>query len=278
MFSEPPNELPLFTNKQEIKVFLKAEVHPDILNDDERMAISQWLLDFVPISFEKMSEISKRLNLGEPIQHILEQAYFYNRVFKVNQHTLIPRPETEELVDLILKSHPIDSELLGIDIGTGSGCIAITLLAERPNWRFIAVDISEEALEIAKQNAESLGVSNRIEFRRLDVLNETIDDHNLDIITSNPPYIPITEATNLDTRVTQFEPHLALFTNENPLEFYHICLELFEKQEKKQCKIWLETHQEYNNAVYELFANKYPSEKIIDFSDNPRFVLSGLFR
>ncbi len=275
MFLETQNELPLFTSKVEIRKFLKAQVNEEILNADELTAVSLCLLDVAPISKTKMEQIVDRLNSGEPIQYILEQAYFYNHFFKVNKHTLIPRPETEELVDLILKAYPADSELLGLDIGTGSGCIAVSLLDQRPKWRFIALDISEEALKIAEHNAQKIGVLNRIELKRMDILNESLGLHNVELIVSNPPYIPFEEAPALDKRVTQFEPHIALFTKNHRLEFYYKLIELFEKQENPKCEMWLETHQDYAEEVELLFGTTAKAQKILDFSGNPRFIYAA---
>lgn len=170
---------------------------------------------------EKLSGILQRLQTGEPIQYILGHTEFYGLPFKVNPSVLIPRPETEELVEWIL--HSVGSSPGNIlDIGTGSGCIAISLKKNLPNAHVSAIDISIKALEIAKQNADLNLVS--IKFIEDDILNITPQTSNFksDIIVSNPPYVTQHDKTQMHTNVTDFEPHTALFVpKDNPLLFYN---------------------------------------------------------
>jgi release factor glutamine methyltransferase len=166
-------------------------------------------------------KIKQRLLDFEPIQYIVGFGWFYGQKFKVNPTVLIPRPETEELVHWILESCPQKTALNVLDIGTGSGCIPIILKQKKSNWVISACDISESALITASRNAYRLNVS--IDFQRVDILNPT--DWNLfqklDVIVSNPPYIPLHEKTEMHDNVLKYEPHLALFvSDENPLLFY----------------------------------------------------------
>ncbi|WP_346882105.1 peptide chain release factor N(5)-glutamine methyltransferase [uncultured Algibacter sp.] len=163
------------------------------------------------------------LKQQKPIQYILGETEFYGLPFKVSEHTLIPRPETEELVAWVLSvESSINRPLKILDIGTGSGCIAIALANNLPNARIYALDVSKDALEIAKHNAELNKV--KIEFLNVDILNaETwgFNDLKFDIIVSNPPYVRAQEKELMKPNVLENEPHLALFvTNENPLQFY----------------------------------------------------------
>ena len=167
----------------------------------------------------KLVEITKRINRQEPIQYILEEAYFYGRKFKVTPAVLIPRPETELLVEEALKEiNPFTPGTI-LDIGTGSGCIAVTLAKELPEKKIIATDISEGALKVAKENATNLNAF--VEFQKRNILSESISPQQLEMIVSNPPYIAHAESESMKKNVVDHEPHLALFVADNdPLLFY----------------------------------------------------------
>lgn len=163
----------------------------------------------------KIYDVVKELKTHKPIQYILGKAEFYNLNFFVNQHTLIPRPETEELVDMIIKDlsqlYKVSNAKI-IDIGTGSGCIPIALKKHLSFADISGVDISENALEIAIKNAQLNSV--QVDFFKLDILDSAISlSSGYDVIVSNPPYVLSSEM--LDTRVHDFEPHLALYVEDN---------------------------------------------------------------
>ena len=161
-----------------------------------------------------------RLKKQEPIQYILGCTAFYGLTFKVNEHTLIPRPETEELVDWVLSNlHDQDSMLDILDIGTGSGCIAISLAKNIPTARVSGLDISEKALEVAQENA----VKNQVlvSFCEKDILETTALKNKYDVMVSNPPYVRQLEKKAMNANVLDYEPGVALFVpNEDPLLFY----------------------------------------------------------
>ena len=164
-------------------------------------------------SFKKIIQIISELKNSKPIQYILEETFFYGLKFKVNKHTLIPRPETEELVEWILKEN-FES---AIDIGTGTGCIAISL-AKFTSANILGIDISEEALKIAKENARLNNVE--VDFICEDILRMK-QLNNIDLIVSNPPYVLASEKVHINKNVLNYEPHLALFVSDNdPLIFY----------------------------------------------------------
>ena len=179
---------------------------------------------------DEMEENRRRLLNGEPVQYVIGKAEFGGRIFKVSPAVLVPRPETYELCQWVEKEErgkrreERDYSLL--DIGTGSGCIAITLALEMPYAKVEAWDISEKALNIARQNAESLNA--QVHFRQVDALNEPTKDSSLftlhsslNIIISNPPYICKQEATAMEAHVLDHEPHQALFVpDDDPLLFY----------------------------------------------------------
>ena len=160
-----------------------------------------------------IKRIINELKENKPIQYILGEAEFYGLKFKVNKHTLIPRPETEELVEWILKEEFSSA----LDIGTGSGCIAITL-AKNTNAKITAIDVSEDALQVAKENARINEVE--INFLQQDIL-QTTSLPKVDVIVSNPPYVLESEKENMQANVLKYEPNLALFVEDNnPLIFY----------------------------------------------------------
>ena len=172
----------------------------------------------------ELEEIAKRLLQGEPIQYVLGQADFCGRTFLVNKHVLIPRPETEELCQWIT-SQGVCPPVRLLDIGTGSGCIAITLAAEMPQAEVTAWDISAEALEVARENARRNNV--HVSFEQVDVLNISLTSHpspltsEYDLIISNPPYICNKERASMETNVLEHDPHTALFVpDDDPLLFY----------------------------------------------------------
>jgi len=162
-------------------------------------------------------EVIDRLKNKEPFDYVLGHSEFYGLPIKVNSSVLIPRPETEELVDWILNEHDIHP-ISVLDIGTGSGCIAVALAVKRPSWKVTAVDISEDALEVAKENASLNGVE--IRYETLNILR-AVPDGRFDIVISNPPYIPKSEEPVMSASTVQFEPKEALFTEgEDALVFY----------------------------------------------------------
>lgn len=169
----------------------------------------------------RLLQILDQLAMGRPIQHIFGKAPFYGQEFFVNEHTLIPRPETEELVDLIIRDWRDASSIKLIDIGTGTGCIVLSL-AKHLNADSWAVDISAEAIAVAKKNAQALKTD--VSFIQADILEWEFmfsERQNFDIIVSNPPYITPAEKEEMHRNVLQYEPHLALFVEESaPLLFY----------------------------------------------------------
>jgi release factor glutamine methyltransferase len=164
----------------------------------------------------------KRRAKREPVAYILGCKEFYGREFKVDSRVLIPRPDTEVLVDEVLERLPDTAEGVLLDYGTGSGAIAITLAAERPNLRVLATDLSEDALTVAKENAKLLGVDDRVGFIRSDGLSSVPERFRgaLCAIVSNPPYIDEREKESLMPDVRDHEPHTALFPGPDPLLHY----------------------------------------------------------
>ncbi|MFN5366881.1 MAG: peptide chain release factor N(5)-glutamine methyltransferase [Bacteroidota bacterium] len=173
------------------------------------------------VEYTRYLDISQRLLSGEPVQYVLGQADFFGLKFRVSPATLIPRQETEELVAWVLEE-PVSNDVKLLDVGLGSGCIAISIRKKRPGWTVYGMDVSEEALAVAQQNSETL-VGGDTRFFHGNALKKQ-DWQNLpalDIVISNPPYIPAAERTLVPAHVLNHEPHLALFvTDDDPLLFY----------------------------------------------------------
>lgn len=195
---------------------------------------------------------AKRIAQHEPLQYVLGSAYFFGMDLHVNNSVLIPRPETEELVRWILESikpnnHSVHSVL---DIGTGSGAIALALKKAQPNWNVCGVDVSKEALQVAQINSTELQLE--VEWKEVNILEENLPEGNWNTIVSNPPYIPVSEGSEMRPSVVEYEPHLALFVPENdPLLFYRRILELANNYSTVQ-HVFFEIHENYANETLAL--------------------------
>ncbi len=183
----------------------------------------------------------RRRSQGEPVAYILGRKEFYGHEFEVGPATLIPRPETEHLIEILLQSFAEDAAPVGIDIGTGSGCIAITLKKERPQWQIEAWDLSRDALAVAARNADRLSAP--VHFRLQDALasQSWVDrPQAFDFIVANPPYIAPSEKPDLPISVSRFEPAMALFAEERGLIFYRIFAQEAAQSLRQGGKIFLE--------------------------------------
>ncbi|TXF87069.1 peptide chain release factor N(5)-glutamine methyltransferase [Neolewinella aurantiaca] len=189
-----------------------------------------------------------RLKAGEPVQYVTGIADFYGLQLKVDPSVLIPRPETEELVEWILEEHGAGTQVQCLDIGTGSGCIPLALKAKRPSWACTGVDVSSDALDIAKGNAEKLSLET--DFRETDILEEPslhLRSAKWNIIVSNPPYIPPSERSVMSPSTLSHEPELALFVPEDdPLLFYRRITEASKELLAEGGNLYFETN-EFNN-------------------------------
>ena len=229
-------------------VFWLFETHLGLKRADLQRAISntvdsaQLLADF------------QRLLTGEPIQYILGEAPFYGRSFTVTRDTLIPRNETEELVHLIIKENP-SSGLHILDLGTGTGCIPISLALELKNPEVYALDVSAAALAVARQNATTLGA--RVQFIEGSLLEKPLELSKLDLIVSNPPYVPLRDQAEMHVNVLNFEPHLALFVpDEDPLVFYRAIGEWGQQLLKSGGKLYLEIYENLADELVQLLLSK----------------------
>lgn len=215
------------------------------------------------INMQKLLSILNDLQIGKPIQHILGEAHFYGLVFKVNENVLIPRPETEELVEWIISvcstqfsvnSYESPKKLSMLDIGTGSGCIPITLKKHLPNTQVTTLDISADAIAVAKQNAIQIGVE--INFITADILTFQSEE-KFDFIVSNPPYIRDLEKIEMHNNVLLHEPHLALFvSDENPLIFYKAIADFAKTNLKPNGKLFFEINEYLGKETVDMLFSK----------------------
>ncbi len=206
-----------------------------------------------PIHTEEqiLNDVTKLLN-NQPIQYVTGLSYFYKYKFKVNSHVLIPRPETEELVDWIIKDHAkynVSKSL--IDIGTGSGIIPICIKKENPSWHVDALDVSEDALAVAEENAKLLEA--KVQFYASDFLSESMPGM-YDIIVSNPPYISMNEMDRMGESVVAHEPHIALFADD-PLIFYKRMIEQGKNHLNPDGLVYLEINEFRKDELVELYQN-----------------------
>lgn len=215
-------------------------------------------------------EAIDRLLLEEPIQYICQTASFYHRKFKVGPETLIPRPETEELCEIILKYLNNRGANI-IDIGTGSGCIPITLKLENTLLNCTATDISSAALEIAHTNAIIHNVSD-IQFIENDFLSEPFPGDNYDVIVSNPPYIGREEMGTMSNNVLIYEPHGALFPSGSDVLVFYKRLKLFLDFQKQDCAVFAEINSQLSESTLDVFSEYANRQLIFDMSGNPRFI------
>lgn len=229
-------------------------------------------------------EINDHITMGIPVQHMIGKAPFYGRDFTVNGDVLIPRPETEELVENALKviqrNFQVDMPLTIADIGTGSGAIAVTMQLEMPDAKVYAVDISEEALTIAEKNANALGAGH-VEFIQGNLLDPLIEKGiKVDVLLSNPPYIPISDIDTLQDVVRNYDPHLALFGGQSGLDFYEGIVKNLPKVLKDKAIVGFEIGDGQGAAVSELLKQIYPGETITvlnDINGKERMVFVALF-
>lgn len=213
----------------------------------------------------------KDLKQEKPVQLITGTQYFYENEFLVNEHTLIPRPETEELVDLIVKENSLFNGRL-LDIGTGSGAIAISLDLKFPQSNVVAFDVSKEAISQAILNNKEL--KSEVEFIHQDILNQTYSGDLFDIIVSNPPYVSNSEKKIMSKNVLNYEPHLALFVeNNNPLIFYSKIIDFSLNYLKSGGKLYFEINEKFGKETAELLKSYFQFIEVIkDINGKDRII------
>lgn len=244
----------------ERKKWTKTEL---LLNFKKRMPIEEI------ISYEEdINQIIKHV----PVQYLIGSCEFYGRRFKVSEDTLIPRPETEELVEMICQENENGSKIV-VDIGTGTGIIGISLKLEKPSWEVVALDISSGALNVAEENAVLLDAS--VNFIESDVLSHFKHSSPIDILVSNSPYISYDEWEVMDQSVREFEPKTALFAENNGLAIYQKIAVEAKEHLAENGKIYLEIGYLQGKQVAAIFQEQFPQKKveiIQDMSKQDRMI------
>ncbi len=245
------NELDEIYGKEEVNSFFYLIIEHYLKLERFILAIEPQLV----VSKEEEQPLFKtlaKLKLHQPIQQILGTSHFMGIDFLVNQHVLIPRPETEELVGWVIEAYAVEENqsLNILDIGTGSGCIAISLAKRMNKANVYAIDISSKALQIAKENAKAN--ETKITFLEEDIFN--FETHlEFDIIVSNPPYVRDLEKEKMHNNVIQYEPHQALFvSDDNPLKYYKTIAEVAKKHLKVNGGLFLEINEFLSNETIAL--------------------------
>ncbi len=220
---------------------------------------------------KSIKELVLRKAKREPIQYIIGHTHFLNHTIKVNNSVLIPRPETELLVEYIFKNFEKNQELQILDIGTGSGCISIALGSYFANSSITSLDISAEAINLARINANENNINN-IQFVQCDIL-KNIPTSKYDIIVSNPPYISLDEYKLCEPEVKLFEPQIALCDGGDGLIFYKRYNDIFNLILNENGKFFLEISYEQNTLIRNIFNCSYLFNIYNDFSNIPRYVV-----
>lgn len=259
------NELANLYDKSEALAIATRYLHDRFHSDRMKIALN------APIHIDQrlLQHDLELLKIGTPLQHVVGFTEFFGHRFKCNPNALIPRPETEELVDWVISywsmvngqqldktgrhSEP-DSAYRILDIGTGTGCIPISIKKEIPVLEVFGYDISEEAIALAKQNAETL--KTQVTFQQHNILAESLPNHFFDIIISNPPYIPWSEKTEMHTNVVAHDPELALFVpDDDPLLFYRVIAEKAKIGLKDKGLLFFEIHEGYGDKTMDLLSD-----------------------
>lgn len=268
LFADLVQRITLPESDDEIRQLVSMLIE-HVLELSTSQVFSEVEIELTPELEIQIADCVKRLNNHEPIQYIIGKADFLGSTFLVSPSVLIPRPETEELAELI-RQYPISTAL---DIGTGSGCLAISLKLDKPKADVYATDISDEALQVAIQNSERLGAS--IEFLKHDILTEVIPVTELDVIVSNPPYITLQEKDKMKPNVLDYEPHLALFVQHtDPLVFYRAIADKSRSALTPGGRVVVEINEHLGKAVADVFANAgyYNVSVVKDINGKDRIV------
>lgn len=229
--------------------------------------------DDLVVDADQVSDCADRLSKGEPVQYVVGFEEFYGQRFIVTPDVLIPRPETQEIIDFIIKNTNKNNKHTILDIGTGCGVIAITLAYELHKAQVSAMDISSEALEIAKKNALNIGAD--VQFILNDILTDSYSNKKYDIIVSNPPYVTESEKLLMRPNVLDYEPETALFVPDNdPLKFYKAIAVFALKSLTDNGKLYIEINEKFADEITNMLQILYFKNVMLcrDFNDKPRMI------
>tara|TARA_B100001559_G_scaffold214205_1_gene179568 strand:- start:614 stop:1471 length:858 start_codon:yes stop_codon:yes gene_type:complete len=262
-----------YYSKNEIDFYFKILIN-SFFNWDSTLIALNPKKQLTKLESSKLIKTINNLKKFKPIQYITGESFFMGLKFKVNKNVLIPRQETEELVEWIINDNlDFQNKINAIDIGTGSGCIAISLSKKKINFNLTAIDNSDKSLLVAKENARLNKV--KINFINYDILKPLNDKTFYDIVISNPPYIAYTEIKNIEDKVLKFEPYNAIFVDKkNPLIFYKAIIDFSLSNLKKEGKIYFEINPIFYNSLLTLIEsyNKFNLVVKKDISNKNRMI------
>jgi len=244
---------------------IKRNIKHIILNPKEILNLEQT---------EKFKNLIERRKKGEPVAYLINKKEFWNSEFFVNKDVLIPRPDTELIIEQVIKRYSKNSQLQVLDIGTGSGCILLSILKERPNFYGTGIDISKKSINVSKLNAKQLNLTNRVKFFHSSIDNFKIGKY--DLIVSNPPYIELFNLKYLEKDVINFEPKLALSGGFDGFSKIRKVINKANTMIKKNGKFILEIGFDQKNKVKKMLKNEgfYVNESIRDYGNNDRCIIS----
>tara|TARA_Y100001970_G_C14150625_1_gene812492 strand:+ start:181 stop:1023 length:843 start_codon:yes stop_codon:yes gene_type:complete len=224
--------------------------------------------------FDSFKEIIYERSCGKPIAYLTSKKNFWSNEFIVNKNVLIPRPDTEIIIEEVLRFSKYKNKLNILEIGVGSGCILLTILNEKRNFRGVGIDISKKCLELSKINASNIGLKNQVKFIKSDVDNFNYGKY--DLIVSNPPYIDSVNLRNLDKEVTNFEPRLALDGGLDGLSVIRKVVKKSSELIKKNGKLILEIGYNQKKKVKQILKDKgfYINKVLKDYANNDRCIVS----
>ena len=245
-----------------------------IINKDKKYIILNSKENLKDKYLNSFNSLIERRRKGEPVAYLVNKKEFWKNTFYVDKNVLIPRPDTELIVAQVLKTYSKDKYLQVLDIGTGSGCILLSLLAERPKFCGTGIDISKKSINVSKYNAKRLNLINRVKFYNSDVDN--FKNRKYDLIVSNPPYIEISNLKYLERDVINFEPKLALDGGLDGLSEIRKVIKKSSELIKKNGKLILEIGFDQKNKVIKLLNKKgfYINKAIKDYGNNDRCLIS----
>lgn len=275
LFQEALNLLRNYYPENEASAFAKRWLQDRFFLIHNK-TFSPLFLDEIPADLSLWHKDLEQIATGKPLQYVLQTAFFDNLTLHVTPDVLIPRPETEQLVSLIHQHNPqITTNFSILDVCTGSGCIAIALKKRLPNAQVLALDISPEALAIAQMNAEMHHAP--ITFYHKDLFKTLpLDFQHLDLIVSNPPYIPENEYLQLPHHIIHFEPAIALVSTPNPIQFYEKIIFNAKHWLKPHGQLWCEIHPNFLTQLQNLLlSNGFQNIQFLkDFADKSRFLFA----
>ena len=265
--------------KNNIKTFqIDSEILlANTINKDRKYIILNFNDKIKKLYLKKFNELIDRRSKGEPVAYLIKKKEFWNETFYINEKVLIPRPDTEIIVESVLSMFPKNSRLQMLDIGTGSGCIILSILKERPNFNGTGIDISKNSIDVCKYNTQLFNLSNRVKFYNSDVDNFIIGKY--DLITSNPAYIDLLSLKYLEKDVINFEPKLAL---NGGLDGFSQIRKVVNKAAvliKKNGKFVLEIGFNQKDKVKKILKEKkfYINKILRDYGNNYRCIISTKF-